>query len=377
MSRYKHTIQELEHANVEDRSKIAERRIAAGRVLYEQSHGAVMVEDTAETRSELEALNERIENAEQKIARIDQITARNEGIKEEVSRARREISRLENEVVPVFEQIGERAFELYRNNDYLENEYTDQFRDLVQRQSEIDEIDHELEELERGSNELPFIKRLVSGGRSTLLRSRRNSKLEGFPKLYRKAGAALCETDFLSTMNDPKLNEIAQPYLAARSRIQQLEDQINELDNERERLRAELHEMDAERRPTRATRELRERVSELNARRNECLGTLTDFVMQSSYNRAALPDETREVLEEIDRLEAEQQKRQEHINRLEAAIEADQVDSEIAQLQQRLSTLRERLSEVQKELESTESSIDEAKQRKEHLLALRGPEEDL
>ncbi len=377
MSSYKNTIHELEHANAEDRRKIGERRVACGQLLYEQSHAAMLVEATAPVREELEGLGERIESTEGRIARIEEITARNGEIKDEIARARREVSRLENEVVPVFEQIGERSFELYRNNDYLENEYADEFRDLVRQQSELDEIEREIEEQNASGEELPFLKRLVSGGRAALLRKRRSSKLEAFPKLYRKAGAALCETDFLSAMNDTQLNQIAEPYLAARRRIEQLENTIAELDGERERLRAELHEMDAERRPARVIGELKERKSELEARRDECFGRLTDYLIDSASDVSQLPEEARDALEEIGRLEAEQENRQQHINRLEAAIEAEQVASEIERLEKRAGTLRERLKETQSELENTDTAIAEAKQRRDQLLALRGSEDDL
>jgi len=377
MSRYKNLIHELEQENVADRRTAAEHRVEAGRSLYEAGHAVVINDANKETRDELEGVAERLEATERKITRIEEIITRTSEIKDEISQARREISRLENEVVPVFEQIGERAFELYRNNDYLENEYTEEFRDLVQRSNEISEIDHEIEELENSGEDASMLKRWVSGGRMALLRSRRNSKLEALPKLYRKAGAALCETDFLATMNDTQLNQIAEPFLAARRRIQQLEDSIGELDHERERLRAELHEMDAEKRPSRAVAALQERVEELKARRNECYGRLTDQVIESNADLTDLPEAARTAIEEIGRLEAEQEKRQERISRLEAAIEAEQVASEIERLEQRTGTLRERLAEIQNEIEKTDGRIAETKQRHQQLMALRGSEDDL
>jgi len=377
MSRYKNLIHELEQANAADRRTVAEHRVEAGRSLYEAGHELAINDATKETCDELEGVAERLEATERKMARIQEITTRVSEIKDEISRARREISRLENEVVPVFEQIGERAFELYRNNNYLENEYTDEFRDLVQRSNEISEIDREIEELENSGEDSSVLKRWVSGGRLALLRSRRSNKLEGLPKLYRKAGAALCETDFLATMNDTELNRIAEPFLAARRRIQQLENSIGELDQERERLRAELHEMDAEKRPSRAVATLEERVEELKARQNECYGKLADHVIESNAEPTEIPEGARTAIEEIGRLEAEQEKRQERISRLEAAIEAEQVAAEIERLEQRAATLRERLSEIQSEIEKADERIAETKQRHRQLLALRGSEDDL
>ena len=377
MSGYKEKIHELEKANAEDRRKITEHRISCGRMLYDRKHAAVTGDELASVREEIEGLTERLEDTERKIARIMEINTRNGEIKDEIARSRREISRLESEVVPVFEQIGERAFELYRNNDYLENEYTDQFRDLVRHQNEIDEIEREIGEQESAGDDLPLLRRLVSGGRLALLRSRRSNRLEAFPKLYRKAGAALCETDFLSAMNDPQLNQSAEPYLAARRRIEQLENSIAELDHERERLRAELHEMDAERRPARTISDLQERSRELTARLNECFGRLTDYLFESEADTTGLPEEARDALAEIRRLETEQENRQLLINRLEAAIEAAQSEKEIEQLEQRSAVLRQRLGEIENEIEKNAAAIEETKQKREHLLALRGSVDDL
>lgn len=310
---------------------------------------------------------ERLAIAQESKTRIVAIQSRIEAIRQEISDGSSERKHLQQEAASVFPGIGRRAFEIFHDNTYLEADYAERFSEISAAQNEVDRLQAELDEQEAILESKPFLERIVTRGRVVLLRNRVASRNEAMEKQYRRLGESIVGSEFIQEVNDEELNRVAEPYFAAERRITDIADRAEQLDHERSELESELSQLCEDRRPSKAISELDDRMEQLRETQSNALAQFARIVKDN------LNDEMRETvktqIERIESLEDEISKKQARIQRLEAAVEVERLESEINQMNQDIG-LRER------EIEAAEKRKAELYERRSELEQERAVQEE-
>ncbi len=367
MKNYRKKIGALRDESAELQRELQDVFSALGTKLRE-SYPELCEEDNAQdVCREYEEAGERLTLAQESKARIATIQSRIEAIRQEISDGSTERKHLQQEAVAVFPGIGRRAFEIFHDNTYLEADYAERFSEISAAQNEVDRLQAELDEQEAILESKPFLDRIVTRGRVVLLKNRVSSRSEAMEKQYRKLGESIVGSDFIREVNDEELNRVAEPYFAAERRISDIADRAEQLDKERNELESELSQLCEGRRPGKASSELDDQIRQLRDTQYNALAQFARIV------RAQLNDDARETvkhhLEQIASLESNLSDKQAKIQRLEAAIEVERLQSEIDQVNNDIG-LRER------EIEAAEKRKDELFERRTQLEQDRTTQEE-
>ncbi|MFW5786327.1 MAG: hypothetical protein ACOCYC_03705 [bacterium] len=309
--------------------------------------------------------------------RLEEAQRRKDEIVKEQKELQRHIAKAMSDVEPYFEEIGRRAFDVYRTNPVVDSAAEEIFSPLLDKFNEIKSGDRDVARLddERRIGRNPM-GRIVKSGKLLLERGKQQLRKSGMAQHYASAGRQVCTSGLIDRLDDPKLHQTTAPYFEARRHIQTAEAKLRELEQEEENLelermtlldgkgvnerRAELMTMQRNR-----ERELQQALKELGR----------SYAVAKS--RPGVEPDVSEALDALEKLYEERKDCERTRRRLDAAVEIIEVDddrnrkeSEIEQLRSERRRLDERINEIQEEL-----AEDDERRRK--LVKTRGKIEDL
>jgi chromosome segregation ATPase len=207
------------------------------------------------------------------------------------------------------------------------------------------------------------------------LRGLRLLRVKGYPKLYSKLGKELADSGYLSKSDKTELLETAKPYLENKEHLDELKSRREELKTERERLTDELKSAGIDRKPDHRIEELNKSIETTNRKLRGKLEEIAGAVREKLPEKIGADVEVRSLITRIDEAEAQINRFEENIDKLEAAIEADALAKRIDQMREGIEGHNKRIAEHQTAIEDLEKRIAEAEGEKARLEKKRGPEE--
>ncbi len=307
------------------------------------------------------------------ISRIREIENRMTEIKEQLGSDGEQIRRIERENSAYYESIGEAAYEHYRRNPEVAGHYGAVFQPVVDIHDELSSIAQEIKAAEDELTRKSFFDKVVVRGRLALLRTRQANKEGNIPKLFYRIGERIVRTELPNEIDSSDLNQAMEPYRENARRVQEIEKRQFDLEQERERLATELEEAGAARRPAKRIREIESLRAENKERRSELLTELgkraleIDNVVDRSTPEATTIESAKE------KLSAEEQR----IERLEAAIAVDQLESRIGQITEEIEQKNGRVSELRKEVTQLKKQKTQLESDRDQAIERRGGIEEL
>lgn len=377
MDSYRKKIDRLQ-AELSDKQRlIAENQVTVGSHLLLNEPSLFTDGALAEQKAEADRIQAEIEAEQQLISRINSLVDRRQAMESQIETHQEEIESLEESVTPMYEDIGKHAFEVYKENPFVDQAYVDMFSELVKNQEDIRDIDQQLEQLERETEEKPFLDRMVAKGKVALLRNRRTTREQNTPRLLRKTGKAVAESNFVTVVDAPSLTSTLEPYQSVHTRIDEIRRQIADLEGERDAVDEELKETGADKRPTRRTGGIEQQIESLQQSLQQVHRTVGEI-----YGAGLKKDDTpvaaiAEAVERIRELEKECTATEKQIERLQAAIAVDEVSAKIEGFQKKVLTLEEKIAEQQQKIQEHQNQISEAEAEKSRLEKIRGPVDKL
>ncbi len=373
MDSYRDKISALQREIQTDRQNIAKDYQGIGESVYADPPSDVKPEPVV---GEIADRLEKIDANNKNIRRIEEIAARLAAIDEELQADKRGIRELEEGLGPVYEQVGTVAFRVYKENPFIDQEYVTVFSDMVNNQEEIRDAENELAEIEAGLEQKPFLERVVLKGKVLLLKSRRSSRESALPRLARRAGEQICAGNFIESVDDPALNEAAGPCLDVKSRVNEIEERDLALREEAETLTVELETLGAEKRYSRRVSEIRRENENLEQALADLFQKLGE-VYRGTLDGEPAEADRKKLLASIRDAEKANDDREEHIQRLQAAIEVKRLNDEIGRMEGSIKSLQERIERQQAEIESIREKIGETEGLRAEQEELRGDEASL
>lgn len=318
-----------------------------------------------------------IEDYEEKIGRIQEMSDRLEEIKNERQSIESTENEIEKENTPIYAQIGEEAFRIYRDTPAQYHEYAEIFSPLMEQQNELTQMERDITALDSPQRDKGVFGKIVDKSQATFLRGKKMVRLKTLSRFFQQIGEKVCNSDFIEHTENDTLASMAQPYYENQKRIDDLNEQKKQLVAEEEKLDQEMAQLVGEQRPNR-------RIDELNVaikdERNNLYGIYER--MGITYYKAKPEeiepnDEINKNLEKVAELEKNIESSKEIITKIEADIEADRLADDIKRMERSIDSLEADIKRSQDRIAELRDEIATTEEKKKENEKIRGPKEKL
>ncbi len=374
MSEYQKQITELDRSISEREARMGTLQAAIGRYVRQQRSDIVEQRRLRTRVKEAETRQKALDEASADAARLEHLQSRRQEIQEQITDAQAEVDRMSEEIKPLCRDVGKAAFKTYRENPFVDPAIEEVFSSLLEHEEEVKELDRQIGEQESELAQRSAVAKLMSRGRLAFLRGKKSARENALPRLYRETGEAVCATNFITRVEDSSLSAAAKPYFQKQAEIEDLEQQIQSLEDEKRSVVAELSELTggigAERRVKKAKESAESALRELDREIGEKSFTGLDGAPD-------LPDDVQAALEELKTAEEAQNTERDRLRRLRAAVELEEVTESIPRIEQQISRQEQDIAERRSRLDELKQDLQNAEAEKRRLEKTRGPAENL
>lgn len=298
---------------------------------------------------------ERLSGIEGRLSQLAELERRQAGIKQEIANARSRVQAIEEEMAPLYQEIGRSAFSVFQDNPFIDPAYAELFQELRREADALEEVEQELGEEERDIEEKPFLDRMLARGKVTWLKTRKQSREHSLEKHFRRVGKKIVDTDFADVVEDPGLNAATRPYENQRQRIETLKEQVRTLEADLEHHREELREGEAtEISPS----SLEKQRAFLEESLNEAQHNLGRRFLRA-VKKDAVPEAIKEEAEAARRLDREIAGKVREEKRLARALRRQELEEKAEAVDRQIRDLRTQAADLEKERERLTGEIRE------------------
>jgi chromosome segregation ATPase len=374
MSEYQKQITELDRSISEREAHMGTLQATIGRYVREHRSDLVEQRRLRTKVKEADARQKEYDEASAQAAKLEHLQNRRQELQEQITDAQAEVDRMSEEIKPLCQDVGKAAFKTYRENPFVDPAIEEIFSSLLEHEEELTELDRQIGEQESELAKRSAVAKLMSRGRLAFLKGKKSARENALPRLYREAGEAVCATNFITKVEDPSLSAAAKPYFQKRAEIEDLEQHIQSLDDEKRSVGAELTELTGNVGAERRLKKARETAeNELRAIDRE----IGEKAASGIDGDPDLPDEVRAAVDELKTAEEAQNKERDRLRRLRAAVELEDVTESIPKIEQQISRQEQDIAERQKHLEELKQQLENAEAEKRRLEKARGSAENL
>ena len=374
MSEYQKQITELDRSISEREAHMGTLQATIGRYVREHRSDLVEQRRLRTKVKEADARQKEFDEASAQAAKLEHLQNRRQELQEQITDAQAEVDRMSEEIKPLCQDVGKAAFKTYRENPFVDPAIEEIFSSLLEHEEELTELDRQIGEQESELAKRSAVAKLMSRGRLAFLKGKKSARENALPRLYREAGEAVCATNFITRVEDPSLSAAAKPYFQKRAEIEDLEQHIQSLDDEKRSVGAELTELTGNVGAERRLKKARETAeNELRAKDRE----IGEKAASGIDGDPDLPDEVHAAVDELKTAEEAQNKERDRLRRLRAAVELEDVTESIPKIEQQISRQEQDIAERQKHLEELKQQLENAEAEKRRLEKARGPAENL
>jgi|GEM_PF-7111498 len=377
MDDYRTKITALEREIEENEAAIDKGYGSIGEQLHRKHDQLLSGKQFKELQEELKNLSREIDASSKEVSRIQSIQKRQEENREKSTAAHEEIKQLQKEAAGLYEDIGRAAFAVYKENPFIDQTFVDIFSDLVRNQEDLAEIENDLARFESELAEKSFLDKMVAKGKVALLRNRQAAKENNVPRLLRKAGEEVCNTNFVHVVDNEELTKSVEPYTDLNAKIEKVEKRITAISSDQDELAGELEQMCGNKKPGRRISELEQAIESYRDSLGVTYGELGRTFVSQLKKDAEIPADIQPIVEKNKKLDRENNNKSRHIDRLNAAIQIQRLTRDISDMQGRIESLEEQIQHSQSRIAELQNMMDQADKEKKQLEKTRGAVEKL
>jgi len=323
---------------------------------------------------EAKTLREKIPRASKVKDRILVTARQRKAVQEKLKRSRERLRKSELERETVYRKIGELAYEQHEKESTKNPEVEKVLAELSAYSEGKKQIDNELERYQRSVSKKGFWKNLVETGRVAYLRVSRSVLQRRLQEMYRRAGAALCTAEIkgLEGTAFADLQRICREKDAScKAALKENE----KLLKEEEKIEAELKNLGGGITYQRSVKALEKTIRVDEQRLDEVYRNLGEAYCEKPFKE---PDKkTDSIRQKIDDLEKKKSEKNQHIERLRAAIGIKRLADQNAGLSERLAALEKSIEKQQREAERLKGIVAHNNEEIGKLRKVRGQEKTL
>lgn len=392
---YRRAIAETQRAVQRNNAEIAAQLKKLGEHLSYREPGAFTDPSMADVHGRIRDLREQLPRSRQQVKRIVQCVGRSEELETELRGLKAQVAEIEAENDLVCEQIGRVAFSAYRQDGEPTvrggrnagarsargprgaQEYEEIFGALIRQEDEIQGLEDDQERMQSNVRSGNFFRIFKETGRSLYLKGLLSLKRKALSKAYREAGRRFCESGLAAATDDPALQRSLAPYRENKRKLQSLGRQMSKFRDEQDGLWEELQSLGAEKSHQRRVRELEAAIQRTEEALEDAFEGLGSLFKVKPLKPVSEDPEVARCLRVIARAEKNNAHARGQIERLEAALQIEQLARQRQAMEEKITRLEREIRSRQEEIAVLGEQIAETRTQSERLAKVRGPEESL
>lgn len=381
---YRRAIEETQRGLQRNSAEIAAQLKKLGEHLSYREGEAFSDSSMADVHRGIRELREQLPRSRQEVKRIVQCVGRSEELEAQMRELKVQAAEIEARNDELCEQIGRSAFAAYSSAfaarggaEEQQTEYEQVFGALIRLEEEIESLDREQERLQSNVRTGNFFRIFRETGRSLYLKGLLSLKKKSASRSYREAGQRFCESGLAAAADDPALQRALGPYRENRRRLQSINKQLGRFREEQAALWEELKELGAEKSHQRRVRELEASIQRIDESLEDAFEGLGSLFRAKPVKALAEDLEVAHCLRLLSRAERSSALGRKRIERLEAALQIEQLARQRQSLEEKVDRLEREIRTRQEEIALLRDEISETGAQSERLARLRGSEESL
>jgi len=322
-----------------------------------------------EIQSEIAAKEIRREDIRSALERLRQLDEQREELDEED----KTFEKSRSEMVTT---LGAHAYRVYRTGSLKNEEFDKVFEEITELDTQLSEKEREVQNLSIAQGEKNLFQKLPGGARISLLKS-------GIVRLEKKRDAALTRVGE-RLLETEKIEEIPDEQVrSATSNIKQQEERREERGSQREALTQEKEELNqkieaqsSSASPEKALKQLDNEIKQQQERLyTQQLQIGKVYLLQFSSEDPE-DKEQQMVLKRIGELEQQKQQHQDKVNTLQSELEIEELQDDMKKKEEHIARLEKKISEEKQEVEQIRDDLSADNNRVKELRRMVQSKED-
>lgn len=316
-------------------------------------------------------LQKEIESHNHHIDQMESLDRRQQEIQEAMRTLQGERDELYRGLPGIYEALGATAFQRFIKFPTGNERYSQIFEELASYEDRMRKLEDPTDDQQL--SEKTVLKKLANFGKSAYRHTRRSAHEARLPGLLRRAGENIARGGYLEDSQDQELVAAGEPFQNAQHRIDAIQEELQTLQTESKRLTETFNELSEGKKLKGAREHHIEAIGELEKQSREICVSL-GIAIHDEHKTLPVPEDLMANLlqkrEELVHVEERQR-------RLEAGLEAQDVESRLARCQKNQKNATEEVDRLQRHLASLEEEETRLTSELERLLSTRGAEEEI
>src|SRR6056297_961268 len=328
-----------------------------------------------EIQSEIAAKENRREDIRSALERLRQLDEQLEELDEEDKTFEKSRSEM-------LTTLGAHAYRVYRTGSLKNEEFDKVFEEITELDTQLSEKEREVQNLSIAQGEKNLFQKLPGGAKISLLKS-------GIVRLEKKRDAALTRVSE-RLLETEKIEEIPDEQVrSATSNIKQQEERREERGSQREALTQEKEELNqkieaqsSSASPEKTLKQLDNEIKQQQERLyTQQLQVGKVYLLQSSSEapedfEGSEVEEQQMVLSRIHELEQQKQQHQDKVNTLQSELEIEELQDDMKKKEEHIARLEKKISEEKQEVEQIRDDLSADNNRVKELRRMVQSKED-
>jgi chromosome segregation ATPase len=377
MQDYRRAIGELQRDITKNSGEVRLCLKKLGEYLSYQDAGTLSGAEMKELHGRIQELRRQLPDSRQQVKKILQTVAGNEGLEREIRGKKLQISELTKKSQEICESIGRAAYRVYKSLPVSTKAYGELFESLEKQEQELEELEAEQQQLQEHGRKGKFFKIFRETGRSVYVKGLLSLRRKAVVKTYNDVGKKICSSPQLKEqLEDRRLQEALAPYDANEREITAVQRKLDELLGEQEKKWSELKTLGAHRSHQKRVREIESEIQRIEAKLEddfEALGTLFRNIQSGKFQDT----EAANLIHQMQVIGRDTGKKKKRIQRLNAALQIDGLQSQLGNLVDRVAKLEGDIEIRRREIETLRAQIAVGEKEIQRLQRVRGSKQSL
>jgi chromosome segregation ATPase len=370
MNKYKNALQQTiaRHQELEEHIEELCRKIGLFAITQRTSDIPEILKPLVDEHT---ALQEEIASHNQHIDQMESLDRKQHEIREVMQTLQSERDELYHALPEIYEKLGATAFQRFVAFPTGNEQYSQIFEELATYEDRMRKLESPAPEDEPAEKNL--LKKISNLGKSAYRHTRRSAQEARLPGLLRRAGENIARGGYLEDSQDQELVIAGEPYQETQHRIDAIQEELQSLESESKQLMDSFNAL-SEGQKLKGARERHIEAIRDREKRSQELCVSLGAAIHDEHETFPIPEDLMAAITQKKEERAIVEDRQ---RRLEAGLEAQDVESHLTRCRKNQKNAAEEVERLQQHLQSLKDEESRLTAHLEGLLSVRGAEEEI
>jgi len=346
-------IYDLQKRIKENEQKIYFKFAELGKIIIKSDPDKIANTVLIDTFNEIHKLNKIEPQKNDNIKSILEIEKNLEIVRTRIKEKRKEALEQEKATKQHFQNIGESAFRVYKENQGINEAFKLIFYELSNLDEKMDKNDQgrkDFKDVNQMNRKENFLKQFVNIAKSIFYEKKQDILISRQNTLYGQVGRKVMESEFLQVNEDQVLDDLAIPLKTLLARIEQIKQELTNLVESEKKILQELNELNVRGNAVKRIKEIENEIAENRKNidiKHQELGRL--YYFNNKEVKIQFP-EIVEHLNIVKMLFSENDGYKESIKKLNARIEIQSIKEKILKNNKTIENLKSKMDKEKEDV---------------------------